>query len=82
MKFVHTVMNHKSKAKFDFKLHHYFRFGVMPLFTLGGYGGICVQWTHSAILSHCLMNCKMGSNLLKLKNLFAGITERINEGER
>jgi hypothetical protein len=31
LKFIHKVMDHKKKAKSDFGLDHFFRFGVMPL---------------------------------------------------
>jgi hypothetical protein len=34
------------KANFDFLLHHFFCFGVMPLFTIAGDLDICVLWTH------------------------------------
>jgi hypothetical protein len=49
LKFIHKVVNYKRIAKFDFWLHYIFPFGVMPLITLAGSGGIHVLWTHSSI---------------------------------
>jgi len=39
---MHNVRDHKRRATLDFELHHFFRFGVMPLFSLAGSGDIRV----------------------------------------
>lgn len=43
LKFIHQVRDHKQKAKFNFRLYHFFCSEVMPLSTLPGRGCICVQ---------------------------------------
>ena len=47
LKCIHKVRDHKRKVKFDFILYHFFRSGVMSLFTLAGkIGHIHVLGTH------------------------------------
>jgi hypothetical protein len=49
LKFILKVSHLNRKAKFEFGNYHFFRSGVMPLFSKAGSGGICVLWTHSSI---------------------------------
>ena len=43
LKFIYKIMDHKSRAVFDFGLCSVFRSGVMPLFSLTENGGIHVR---------------------------------------
>lgn len=54
LKFINKIMDHKRKAMFDFGLCHFFRSGVMLLFTLTENGGIHIRGHIHFVLHECV----------------------------